>query len=303
MFQAIRRHVNATSVVAFIALVFALTGGAFAASGHGGSPAVATATAAKSKAKPKAKAGPRGPAGPAGKNGAQGPAGPTGPAGATGPQGSAGAKGETGAQGTPGTPGVAGTSVTSTSIAASPSNANCKEGGGEFKAGAGTTYACNGSPWTVGGLPKGASERGAWSATGFYKASKYIVVPISFNVPLAKALEAEDVHFIALGHGAGEGSEEAKSITDGECTGTYANPGAASGQLCVFESFPGTLLGEGTIGTGAGGYQESQPPINSPETRSGGAGISGAYMLGVAEFGGPTTEGNVISAGDWVVTG
>ena len=104
MFQAIRKHLNPTTVVAFVALVFAMTGGAFAASGGSGgggtgSKTIASvtrgaggnpiSTTAKSKAKPKTKAGPRGPAGPAGKNGATGVTGPAGPAGATG------AKGET----------------------------------------------------------------------------------------------------------------------------------------------------------------------------------------------------------------
>ena len=54
MFQALRKHLNPATVMAFAALVFALTGGAFAATG-GSSPshATLTASAAKSKAKPK----------------------------------------------------------------------------------------------------------------------------------------------------------------------------------------------------------------------------------------------------------
>jgi hypothetical protein len=37
MFQAIRKHLNPATVIAFMALVFALTGGAFAASNGGSS--------------------------------------------------------------------------------------------------------------------------------------------------------------------------------------------------------------------------------------------------------------------------
>jgi hypothetical protein len=72
MFSALRKHLTPGTFIALIALIFAMTGGAFAASSSGGgSGAKATASvtrgtsvaaAAKSKAKPKA--GPRGPAGP-----------------------------------------------------------------------------------------------------------------------------------------------------------------------------------------------------------------------------------------------
>lgn len=283
MFSVIRKHLNPTSVVAFVALIFAMSGGAFAmnssgspakptaavGSGAGGNP---IATAAKSKAKPKAKAGPRGPAGPAGKNGANGAAGAQGPQGPQGPAGPAGAKGETGTPGTNGTDGTDGTNGTN-----------------------GATGAA-GSPWTVGGLPKGASERGTWTISGDYKAGEYVTASMSFSVPLAEPLEGEQVHFIALGEGETEASE-AEAIKNGECTGTYAKPGAASGQLCVFESLPGELAGAGEL---------SRPPavsINSPETRTAGAGVSGAYVFGIATFTSPATEGDVIEVGDWVVTG
>ena len=97
MFSALRKQITPTTVVAFMALVFAITGGAFAASSGGGdkgsnatASVVPLAGAAKSKAKPKAKAGPRGPAGPAGKNGANGAAGPQGPGGRQGRNGRGG---------------------------------------------------------------------------------------------------------------------------------------------------------------------------------------------------------------------
>jgi hypothetical protein len=305
MLSKIRKHLNPTTALAFIALIFAMTGGAFAMNG-GGLPAKLTASAgsgtggnpsstmAKSKSKPKAKAGPRGPAGPAGKNGTNGAQGPAGGVGPQGPAGSAGAKGEPGAAGAPG---ANGTSVTSKAVKAGEPACD-KEGGAEFTAGSTTTFACNGSPWVAGGLPKGASERGTWTVSGYYKLGDYMAVSMSFPVPLANALEEEQVHFIALGEGAGETpGKEAAAIVSKECTGTYAEPGAASGQLCVFESLPGELAGAGEL---------ARPPaisINNPETRTPGAGVSGAYVLGTATFTSPATEGAVVETGDWVVTG
>lgn len=79
-------------VVAIVALVFALAGGAYAANNLG-------AGASKAKAGPRGKTGKTGPAGPAGATG------PAGPAGAPGPKG---APGEAGEQGAPGAPGKEG---------------------------------------------------------------------------------------------------------------------------------------------------------------------------------------------------
>lgn len=94
---------GAPGVIAVIALVFAMFGGAYAASDSGGGKASVSAK--------KAKAGPRGPRGPRGKAGRAGPAGPQGPAGekgATGPAGPQGSKGDPGAPGAPGAPGTPG---------------------------------------------------------------------------------------------------------------------------------------------------------------------------------------------------
>ncbi len=87
MFSAIRRrlHVSPATVIASLALVFAMTGGAYAAGRY-------VITSAK-QIKPSVLAQLKGKAGTQGSAGAQGPVGPTG---ATGPQGAAGAKGETG---------------------------------------------------------------------------------------------------------------------------------------------------------------------------------------------------------------
>ena len=197
MFSRIRKHLTPSTAIAFAALIFALTGGAYAATGGGASHATLTASAAKAKKKsaPAGKPGPRGPAGPAGAAGAAGPAGPVGPAGP------AGAKGETGAAGTgttgaegkkgkegKGTPGAPGASVTATEFTGSKPGSKCTEGGSEFKIGTAATFACNGeagnngtngtngatgatgpegSPWVDGGtLPSGSSEKGQWAGGG-----------------------------------------------------------------------------------------------------------------------------------------
>ncbi len=213
MFSAIRKHVSPTTVVAFMALVFAMTGGAFAASGGGGgaSPAkpnvsvgstVALATLAKSKAK--AKVGPRGPAGPAGKAGASGAQGPVGPAGAQGAQGTAGAagaKGETGPQGPEGKAGKPG--------------ANGENGE-------------NGTTGFTETLPEGKTETGTWVIRGTVKTEgEFLATAISFPIPL-KARQAASTTYMAFG----------EPPTTGQCKGSIASPEAEPGHFCVFAAKP-----------------------------------------------------------------
>lgn len=192
-------------IVGVIALVFAMLGGAYAASN---SLSGGKATASKAKAKK----GPRGPRGP------KGPAGPTGPAGTAGAKGDTGAAGSNGSNGAPGTPGASpvGTAFSGPKTVGS---VTCNQGGIEYK-GATTDLVCNGKkgedgadgvdgatgpagpdgqPWTAGGvLPVGKTETGTWGGTihlspgeeaevvaeetevgGFY--------PISFTIPLENA--------------------------------------------------------------------------------------------------------------------
>ena len=99
MFQAIRSRLNATSLVAVLALVFAMTGGAYAANRY-----LISSTKQISPKVLKALKGN------AGSGGAQGPAGPAGPAGPGGPAGApgAGAAGKEGPAGKEGKPGTTG---------------------------------------------------------------------------------------------------------------------------------------------------------------------------------------------------
>jgi hypothetical protein len=212
MFSRIRKHINSATVLAFVALIFAMTGGAFAVSGGSGAKLTASgawgsnsATAAKSKAKPKTKAGPRGPAGKNGTNGtsgapgATGPAGPAGPAGA-GTQGEKGIQGEKGVQGETGAPGTNGT----------------------------TGYTAT--------LPSGATETGAWDFSVGPHVST-ILTPISFPIPLKTTLDASHVIYV--------GEEELfEKIQPSACPGNWLSglehlnsiePKAAPGYLCVYE--------------------------------------------------------------------
>ena len=213
MFSALRKQVTPATIVALMALVFALTGGAFAASGGGGgaSPAkpnvsvgstVALATLAKSKAK--AKVGPRGPAGPAGKAGASGAQGPVGPAGAQGAQGTAGAagaKGETGPQGPEGKAGKPG--------------ANGENGE-------------NGTTGFTETLPEGKTETGTWVIRGTVKTEgEYLATTISFPIPL-KGEQSASPYYLEVG----------EDVPPDECRGSLASPGAVPGHLCVFAAKP-----------------------------------------------------------------
>jgi hypothetical protein len=242
--------------VAVLALVFAMSGGAFAAGRY-----LITSTRQIS---PKVLRALQGKAGGVGVAGAQGAAGPAGPAGPQGSAGAAGGKGEAGA---------AGTSVTSVALAAK--NAHCKEGGSEFKAAAGTTYACNGEKGkegTFGGstLPEGKTLTGVWGGSGYGEAgfpnegTGYATAAVSFALPLAAEPAA---HFIKGGE-----------APPAQCPGTATAPAAAPGNLCVFVT--NVINAEG-----GGGY----PGVH--------ASTSGFALSAFTEAKGP-----ILLEGTWAVT-
>jgi hypothetical protein len=157
----LRSRFTYSNVVATLALVFAMSGGALAASKY-----LITST---KQIKPSVLSSLKGKAGANGAAGAQGSAGPAGPSGGVGPQGPGGAPGA------PGEPGSEG-----------------KEG----KAGKNGTNGKEGSPWTDGGtLPVGATETGVWAmgpiATG---GEALLSAAISLPIPLAAPLPANAVH-------------------------------------------------------------------------------------------------------------
>jgi len=204
----IHEHVNATNVALTVALVFAMTGGAYAAS-------KVLITSIK-QIKPSVVKQLQGKA----QNGAPGPAGPAGPAGPGGPPGSAGAKGDTGANG-----------VSAEASSFNGVKAPCTAGGTEIKSASPTVNLCNGkegkegkegSPWTAGGtLPQGKTETGNWST--IYAASaagQPMSSAISFTIPLKTA---PTPHYIA-----------ASETPPAGCKGEVEKPEAEPGNLCVF---------------------------------------------------------------------
>jgi len=221
----LRRRLTYSNVVATLALVFAMSGGAYAASKF-----LITST---KQIKPSVLAQLKGKAGANGAAGAQGPAGPAGPAGGVGPAGPAGTDGTAGTDGQPGAEGKAGKNGT-----------NGKEG----------------SPWTAGGtLPVGSTETGVWGY-GPTRDEQSIVPVASFTIPLAAPLGKGHNHFINEAGKEVEGN--GKEVTSTACTGTAAKPTAVSGNLCVYTShvsnaqtsnagFSGAAVEEGSETAGA----------------------------------------------------
>lgn len=215
MYSRIREQFSTTALIlSIIALVFALGGGAYAAS---------KAQTSKTKVV-------KGPPGKPGKKGATGPAGPAGPKGDPGPQGT---------PGTQGSPGANGKSAVVTPIAAE--EGKCEElPGAEVKVegAASGVEVCNGeagkegSPWTMNGvLPPGKTETGTWSFNATAADATNIVASIGFPVKLSERLEGtEKVHFQPP-----ESAEESvKAAFKAVCPNGVVNPTAAPGNLCVY---------------------------------------------------------------------
>src|SRR5580704_2106272 len=276
-----RRRVNATGVVAVLALVFAMSGGAFAAGRY-----LITSTKQISPKVLKALKGNAGAAGAKGAAGAAGAAGAVGAVGATGAGGPAGGAGVAGADGA---------SVTSKEIKVG--EAECaKLGGSQFTSVSGKTTACNGregSPWTAGGkLPSGSSETGSWEssvhAEGFTGAS------ISFPVRLAESLDHEHVFYVT--------SEQQTNHSQAACPGSVEEPEADAGDLCVYQG--GTWLPEGGAIKVENICAPSKVFWNCGEGRGtsageDGAGESGAVMEILYEG---TESEKVVLDGSWAVT-
>ena len=264
MFGGIRKRVSYTNVVLTLILVFAMSGGAYAAgrylitSTKQISPKVLKALAGKSGAAgPAGAAGSAGPAGPAGAKGEsgvgqpgkEGPAGPTGPAGPAGPTGPTGPQGQTGFTAT---------------------------------------------------LPSKATETGTWSfSTGTSEQRKQSpLASISFPIPLKAGLEASHVIFVSNeemekkeppAECPGEYNESSK-------TGKIV-PKADPGYLCIYEGnmFGGNVEHSGEIGN----KFKTHAAILLPEYTGGeGASTAGALL----EFEQVNEHENSSGLGLWAVT-
>ena len=263
MLSPLRNRFGIPGVISVIALVFAMLGGAYAASDNGGS--------GKPKASASAKKGPRGPRGP------KGPAGPPGPAGTAGAQGPAGAKGDTGSAGTNGSNGTNGTNGTSATVASfAGSKGTCTEGQGglEVKSASPTAFVCNGKNGTTGfteTLPSGKTETGAWLMQDEGELS---LTSISFPIPLPAPMVNEKFVYMNVGEAAKPG-----------CTGGTANaPKADPGFLCVYLTKGEVVL---LVGSNAGTGSSAD------------IGTTGANLLGLEITEDP---GALYVGGTWAVT-
>lgn len=244
MFSPLRNRFGVPGVISVIALVFAMLGGAYAASNNNGG--------GKATASAKAKRGPRGP------KGATGPAGPQGPAGTAGAKGGDGAKGATGATGATGSTGATGNDGKSVTVTSVPTGlSECNEFGGAIveEEGSGVeTEVCNGekgatgatgttgAPWPVGGtLPPGAELKGVWAfnaTPGETEGGGDALVPISWGIPLKEGFFAGEGKV----HISGEPTFSTSCELSPETSKVKVN-----GNLCIWKSLTpivgATLLG------------------------------------------------------------
>jgi hypothetical protein len=243
MFSWISRRATYANIVATLALVFAMSGGALAASRY-----LITST---KQIKPSVLASLKGAKGAAGAQGSAGAAGPQGPGGA------AGAKGETGAAGKEGAQGVQGP--------AGPTGAKGAAG-------------AEGSPWTAGGtLPSGKTETGSWSAYSYAPAGNLVAVPISFPIPLA----APSAHVVHLNRAETEASV-GKGGCELDIEDPSFKAVAPPDTLCIFTREEEREIGGRFVFVGAGEYEGDYPSgallrIEAVETE---AGLGAVAMFG-----------------------
>src|SRR6266487_264668 len=249
MFSMLKNRFGIPGVIALMALVLAMIGGAYAATNNG-------ALTAKQKKEVKAIA-----------KSFQG-TGPAGAAGANGTNGTNGAKGDTGAQGEKGDQGiqgVAGTSVTTSTFTGEAHG--CKEGGVLVKSASPEAAACNGVKGETGfteTLPSGETEKGAWALS--IGAEGVGFGDISFPIPLSvTSVPATVVAKGATGTGGCEG-------------GTAQNPTAEPGNLCIY-------VGEEPIGPVTVAAAVRADGGGSAEASSTGAALIALGTSGLAAYG------------------
>jgi hypothetical protein len=212
------RFGTAGVVLGVIAMILALGGSAFAASGG---------LSGKQKKEVKAIAKSF-----AGKDGTPGAAGTNGTNGKDGTNGSNGA------------PGANGVSVTGKAI----TGGACGSGvtGVEYTSATGSNAVCSGKPGKDGEtgftetLPPGETETGAWAfgdlTAGSAAPFAFYRIPISFTIKLGNAIPEANVHYInAAGKEIEDLAGTASAATSTVCTGTAAAPTAAAGHLCIYE--------------------------------------------------------------------
>ena len=221
MFSVIRKRMTYANVAMTLALVFAMSGGAYAAGRY-----LITSTKQIKPSVLKQLQGKAGPAGPAGAQGIAGGVGPQGPAGVKGENGTNGTNGANGTGGASGANGANGKSV----VTAAASGGECKAGGTKLEVeGSGKSeHVCNGEAAPGGGfpetLPSGKTEVGTWTFS--VQTPGVVLVPISYTIPVKPApLEG---HYLYV-----KPNRPLKEY-EAECPGTVKEPSAEKGYLCVY---------------------------------------------------------------------
>jgi hypothetical protein len=297
MFSAIRRRFTYSNVAMTVALVFAMSGGAYAASKY-----VITSTKQISPKVLKSLKGANG------KNGAPGAVGLAGPAGVAGKEGPVGKEGAAGKDGVAGASGKDGVSVTSS---AEPKGSNCKEGGSKFIAASGSTYACNGEKGAPGKngtfgsepLPQGKTLTGVYSASGFGEEppkESLIFASVSFPIPVPAELGKSEpaIHYIMPGvgpaTGTGDITNQSMEIANvATSSGNFTVGATISGEGILPETLITKVEGETLLISTPVSFSEPEPKAK-PETKTGvtlAAGLPAGCMGNASEPG--ATEGNL----------
>lgn len=267
MLSRIREQIGTAGlIVAIVALVAALGGGAYAAKGGlklNPKQKKEVRAIAKKEAKRFAKRGPKG---------------------AKGDPGAPGAKGDPGAPGANGSNGASGKDGKSVTVTAEPEGSNCSDGGVavEVEGSGNPAYACNGTTGFTATLPSGQTETGTWG--GHYPEDTTTVEPISFSIPLASE---PDPVFVG-----GTQAEKEQGEAEG-CPGLEPNgtPTAEPGKLCVYYglNFQGLVSIENAI------FLKLTAPEVAP-----GADTTGAALY--FECSGETEADLCVAGGVWAVT-
>jgi hypothetical protein len=227
MYSHIRKRLSYANIAATLAVLFAMTGGALAASRY-----IITST---KQIKPSVLAQIKGKSGASGKNGAAGAQGPQGPAG---PSGAQGGRGENGSNGSNGSNGADG-----------------KVGATGLRGATGATGPTGQTGFTET-LPSGKSETGAWAVNGYnLPEGAEVVGPISFSIPMPSA-SSDITKGVVLSKAETESGSRPR--TSG-CEGTLEEPTAPAGKLCVYtqkeEVINGSISSATTDFTVGNGYQ------------------------------------------------
>lgn len=267
----LKRRITYTNIAVTAALLFAMAGGAYAASKY-----VITSKKQISPTVLKQLKGARG---------------QSGPAGAQGKEGAAGKEGAPGKDGINGTNGKDGVSATAVAFSGEKTlgSETCLEGGLEVTSASGTSLVCNGeegipghngSPWTPNSeLPSGATETGTFYVAHVGNDPNDHAV-VSFPVKLHAPPEEAKIKVLKF--------EE----TTAGCEGTVDAPTAASGYFCVYL---------GKVASNLANAFEIVTVVRDPSS-IGGADQTTAGALITAEWK-KAPEASGVSDGTWAVTG